>query len=378
MNFNWMAKGAATLALLVAATAAPAQQNFRMRVQTAVPSASIYFELLKRFGDRVDKMSNGRLKMEMLPDGAIVPAFEILDAVDKGIVDGGYAWTHYWSGKNPTAGLFSNPMAGAGVGLDQMSHVAWIFEGGGYDLYRKLYTDILKVNVEPLFIQPMGPDPLGWFKSPIASTADFKKMKYRSPPGITGEIFKEMGVAAVALPGGDIVPAAQRGTIDAAEWIGPADDLNLGLQTVWKNYYLQGLHQSTDIGEVLINKTFWAKLPADIQEIVRTAAMASMTETYTFNVYRNAQAVIKLRNDFKVTIHDTPKDFFPEFVKATNVVMDRYAGKDKFFKEVLDSQRNFAQVVVPYWTKILDLYSNLGNAAMDSGAVGKEGGAPRK
>ena len=174
----------------------------------------------------------------------------------------GYAWTHYWSGKHPTAGLFSNPMAGAGVGLDQLSHVAWIYEGGGYDLYRKLYTDMLKVNVEPLFVQPMGPDPLGWFKTPINDIADFKKMKYRSPPGITGEIFKEMGVAAVALPGGEIVPAAQRGVIDAAEWIGPADDLNLGLQTVWKNYYLQGLHQSTDIGEVLINKTVWDKLPA--------------------------------------------------------------------------------------------------------------------
>ena len=372
MGFKWMASGAAALALALSASAVQAQQNFKMRVQTAVPSASIYFELLKRFGDRVDKMSNGRLKMEMLPDGAIVPAFEILDAVDKGIVEGGYAWAHYWSGKNPTAGLFSNPMAGAGVGMDQLSHVAWIFEGGGYDLYRKLYKDILKVNVEPLFVQPMGPDPLGWFKTPIATTADFKKMKYRSPPGITGEIFKEMGVAAVALPGGDIVPAAQRGTIDAAEWIGPADDLNLGLQTVWKNYYLQGLHQSTDIGEVLINKSFWDKLPADIQAIVRTAAMASMTETYTFNVYRNAQAVIRLRNEFKVTIHDTPKDFFPEFVKATNVVLDRYAGKDKFFKEVLDSQREFAQVVVPYWTKILDLYTNLGNAAMESGAVGKK------
>ena len=371
MSFSWMAKGAAALALVAAATAAAAQQTYRMRVQTAVPSASIYFDLLKRFGDRVDKMSNGRLKMEMLPDGAIVPAFEILDAVDKGIVEGGYAWTHYWSGKNPTAGLFSNPMAGSGVGMDQLSHVAWLFEGGGYDLYRKLYKDILKVNVEPLFVQPMGPDPLGWFKSPIKSTEDFKKMKYRSPPGITGEIFKEMGVAAVALPGGEIVPAAQRGTIDAAEWIGPADDLNLGLQTVWKNYYLQGLHQSTDIGEVLINKAFWDKLPADIQAIVRTAAMASMTETYTFNVYRNAQAVIKLRNEFKVNIHDTPKDFFPEFVKATNVVMDRYAGKDAFFKEVLDSQRSFAQVVVPYWTKILDLYSNLGNAALESGAVKK-------
>jgi len=348
------------------AFAQTAQAPVRMRIQTAVPSASIYFELLRKMGDRIDRMSAGRVKMEFLPDGAVVPAFEILDAVDKGVVDGGYAWTHYWSGKNPAAGLFSNPMAGAGVGLDQLSHVAWIFEGGGYDLYRKLYSDVLKVNVEPIFVHPMGPDPLGWFKTPINSTADFKKMKYRSPPGITGEIFKEMGVAAVAMPGGEIVPAAQRGVIDAAEWIGPADDLLLGLNTVWKHYYLQGLHQSTDIGEILINKTVWNKLSPDLQEIVRTAAMASMMETYTYNVARNAKAVVRLREEFKVQIHDTPKDFFPEFVRATNIVLDRYSAKDAYFKQVLDSQRTFAKTVVPYWTKILDLYSNLGNAALQA------------
>jgi len=365
-----LARAALTAVVLVLgcsfASAQTATAPVRMRIQTAVPSASIYFELLKRMGDRIDRMSAGRIKMEMLPDGAVVGAFEILDAVDKGVVDGGYAWTHYWSGKHPAAGLFSNPMAGAGVGMDQMSHLAWMFEGGGYDLYRKLYSDVLKVNVEPLMVQPMGPDPLGWFKTPIASTADFKKMKYRSPPGITGEIFKEMGVAAVAMPGGEIVPAAQRGVIDAAEWIGPADDMNLGLHTVWKHYYLQGLHQSTDVGEIIINKTVWNKLSPDLQEIVRAAAMASMTETYTFNVYRNAQAIVKLRNEHKVQIHDTPKDFFPEFVRATNVVLDRYAAKDAYFKQVLDSQRSFAKVVVPYWTKILDLYSNLGNAALAS------------
>lgn len=351
------------LGLALMAVPAMAQQT-KIRMQTAVPSASIYFELLKKYGDRVDKMSNGRVKIEVLPDGAVVPAFEILDAVDKGVVEAGYAWTHYWSGKHPAAGLFSNPMAGAGVGLDQLSHVAWLLEGGGYDLLRKFYTDIIKVNVEPLMVQPMGPDPLGWFKNPINSVEDFKKLKYRSPPGITGEIFKEMGIAATALPGGEIVPAAQRGVIDAAEWIGPADDLNLGLQTVWKNYYLQGLHQSTDIGEVLINKTVWAKLAPDLQEIMRAAALASMTETYSYNVYKNALAVKRLREEFKVTIHDTPKDFFPEFVRATQVVLTKYADKDPFFKQVLDSQRDFAVTVVPYWTKILDLYSNLGNAAL--------------
>lgn len=342
---------------------AVAQQKIRM--QTAVPSASIYFELLQRYADRVDKMSNGRLKIEILPDGAIVPAFEILDAVDKGIVEAGYAWTHYWSGKHPAAGLFSNPMAGAGAGMDQLTHVAWLLEGGGQQLLDKFYTDVLKLNIVAHMVQPMGPDPLGWFSRPIKDVNDFKSMKYRSPPGITGEIFKEMGVAAVAMPGGEIVPAAQRGTIDAAEWIGPADDRNLGLHTIWKYYYLQGLHQSTDVGEVIYNKDFYDKLAPDLQAILKTAALASMAETYSFNVWRNAQAIVELREKHNVQILDTPKDFFPEFVRATNVVLDRYAAKEPFFKEVLDSQRNFAKTVVPYWTKIIDLYSNLGNSALE-------------
>src|SRR5690349_11059379 len=297
-----------------AASAVAQEEPVKIRPQAAVPSASIYYELLQRYAERIGKMSNGRVAIEVLPDGAIVSAFEILDAVDKGVVEAGYAWTHYWSGKHPAAGLFSNPMAGAGAGLDQISHLAWLMEGGGNELYHKFYAQILKVNVEPFMVQPMGPDPLGWFKRPIENVADFRKMKYRAPPGITGEIFKEMGVGAVALPGGEIVPAAQRGVIDAAEWIGPADDMALGFHTVFKHYYLQGLHQSTDVGELLINKTQWNKLPADLKAIVEGAAMASMTETYTYNVYRNAIAIEKLKTEHKVNVHDTPKDIFPAFI----------------------------------------------------------------
>lgn len=359
-----VALGAGAGALAVGAMIpARAQTTARLKVQTAVPSSSIYFELLKRFADRCDKMSNGRLKIEMLPDGAVVQAFEILDAVDKGVIDGGYAWTHYWSGKNTAAGLLSNPSAGGGTGMDQISHVAWIFEGGGNALFRKFYQDVLKVNVEPFFIQPMGPDPLGWFRTPISSLADFRKLKYRCPPGLVGEIFKEMGINAVALPGGEIVPAAQRGVLDAAEWIGPADDMALGFQTVFKHYYLQGLHQSTDVGEVIFNRSTFNKLSPDLKEIIQTAAIAEMMETYTFNVWRNAQAVVKLRNEFKVQIHDTPADIFPAFIKATNTVYDREAAKNPFFKEVLESQRAFAKVTVPYWNKINGLYYGIGTAS---------------
>lgn len=334
----------------------------KMKIQTAVPTASIYFELMKNFGDRVDKMSNGRIKVEVLPDGAVVGAFGILDAVDKGVVDGGFAWTHYWSGKNSAAALFSNPAAGVGVGMDQVSHMSWLKNGGGDVLYERLYTDILKTNIKPFMIQPMGPDPFGWFKKPIKSIDEMKPMKYRSPPGLTAEIFREMGITTVAMPGAEIVPAAQRGVIDAAEWIGPADDMILGFQTVFKHYYLQGLHQSTDVAELLINKTFWNKLPADLKAIVEASVAATIAETYTFNVYRNAVAMEKLKKDHGVTIHDTPKEFFTAFQKATTVVYDRESTKNPFFKEVLDSQRKFAGVVVPYWTKINGLYYQIGTS----------------
>jgi TRAP-type mannitol/chloroaromatic compound transport system substrate-binding protein len=355
------------LALSMAGTAAHAQQVTRLKVQTAVPTASIYFDLMKKFGERVDRMSNGRIKMEILPDGAVVNAFEILDAVDKGVVDAGFAWTHYWSGKNSAAALFSNPAAGAGTGMDQMSHMAWLMQGNGNALYEKLYAEGLKVNIKPFMLQPMGPDPFGWFKTPIKSIDDMKKMKYRSPPGLTGEIFKEMGINAVAMPGGEIVPAAQRGVIDAAEWIGPADDLILGFHNVFKHYYLQGLHQATDVGELLVNKGVWDKLPADLKAVVEGAVLATIAETYTYNVHRNAVALEKLKKEHKVTVHDTPKEFFAAFLKATNVVYDREAGRNALFKEVLESQRAFARTVVPYWTKINGLYYNMGADSANAG-----------
>ena len=334
----------------------------RIKIQTAVPTASIYFELMKNFGDRVDKMSNGRIKVEVLPDGAVVGAFGILDAVDKGVVDGGFAWTHYWSGKNSAAALFSNPAAGVGVGMDQVSHMSWLKNGGGDALYDRLYTEVLKTNIKAFMIQPMGPDPFGWFKKPIKSIEEMKSMKYRSPPGLTAEIFREMGLTTVAMPGAEIVPAAQRGVIDAAEWIGPADDMILGFHTVFKHYYLQGLHQSTDVAELLINKNFWNKLSPDLKAIVEASVAATIAETYTFNVYRNAVAMEKLKKDHGVTIHDTPKEFFTAFQKATTIVYDRESTKNPFFKEVLDSQRKFAGVVVPYWTKINGLYYSIGTS----------------
>jgi len=178
--------GLAMATLALAPSDASAQQSFRMRLQTAVPAAADEFKMLQKFSQRVDAMTGGRLKVEVLPDGAVVGAFEILDAVDKGLVESGFAWTHYWSGKHPAAMLFGSPSGGSGLGMDQMAWVSWFLDGGGKELYREMWDDHMKMNVVGFMLQPVGPEALGWFKKPINSMADFRKMRFRSPPGIPG------------------------------------------------------------------------------------------------------------------------------------------------------------------------------------------------
>lgn len=341
---------------------AQAADPIEWRIQTALVSGSMYFDVIESFAQRVERMSGGRLQAKVLPDGAVVQSFELLDAVDKGIVEAGFAWTHFWSGKHPAAYLFSDQPSIKG--LDQLGFVSWYLEGDGYDLYNELYEKHLDVNVQPFIVLLSGGQPLGWFKKPISGLAEFQTFKYRSPPGLTGELFKEMGVSAVALPAGEIVPSAQRGTIDAAEWINPGEDIKVGLHQVWKHYYLQGFHQASDLGEIIINKDFWDKLSPDLQAIIETAAMATITESIAVNINRNADALITLREEHGVTIHDTPTDLYPAFLEAADNVLARNAEKDEFFAKVSTSLEEHADKVMPYWTKLLGLYQSLGEAAL--------------
>ena len=347
-----------------------AAENYTLKIQTAVPSASIYFKLIERMGGRIDAMSAGRLKIEVLPAGAVVGVFEILDAVDKGIVNGGFAWTHYWSGKHPAGLLFSSPTAGLGVGLDQVSVMSWFYDGGGDVLYQQFFTDILKYKVKGFLCMPMGPDPFGWFSKPINSLSDAKKMKFRSPPGIPAESFKEMGMATVSMPGGEIVPSAQRGVIDAAEWIGPADDAALGLSTVWKHYYLQGLHQASDIGDIYVNMDWWNKLPKDLQAIFQTGIMALVTDTYNWNVSQNSKALKKFVVEDKVQVHNTPADIFPAYMAASKKVLDKYAKQDPFFAKVYKSMVDWANLTVPYQKMTNGVFYQMGKSAVDKKLVG--------
>ena len=341
------------------AAASPAwsadQKVYKMSIQTAVPSASLFYELLDDLAKNVDTMSSGRLKIEVLPAGAVVAPFDILDAVSQGVVQGGYAWANYWSGKNPAYVLFTN--VPASTGMDQDTLMSWFYYGGGQELYEELNQKVMGLNTVPFMVQPVGPDPLGWFKNPINNMEDFQKVKYRAPPGISGKTYKEMGVAAVAMPAADIVPAAQRGVIDAAEWASPSDDRHLGLQKVFKYYYLQGLHQESDIGELQVNKKFWDSLPKDLQAIFRTAVKAQVAQTYAADIYENSKALHELIKG-GTQVRDTPKDYYPKFIKAQNKVIKEYE-KDPFFKKVLDSQTEFAKMVYPYHSRTLELYYNL-------------------
>jgi TRAP-type mannitol/chloroaromatic compound transport system substrate-binding protein len=344
-------------------------KDYTLKIQTAVPSASIYYQLVERMAKRIETMSSKRLTIEVLPAGAVVGAFEILDAVDQGIVNGGMAWTHYWSGKHPAGLLFSAPTAGLGLGLDQLSTVSWIYDGGGDELYQEYFTKILGYNIKGFICMPMGPEPFGWFRDPINSVADLTKTKFRSPPGIPSESLKLIGIPAVSMPGGEIVPSAQRGVIDAAEWISPADDRNLGLSAVWKNYYLQGLHQAISIGDIYINLDWWNSLPADLQAIFNAGIMTCVADSYNWNVSQNSTALKELVTKEGVTVRDTPDDYFKAYMGATQQILEKYAAKDAFFKKVLTSMQAWSKLTVPYQSKANGVYYKMSKTALDEGAV---------
>ena len=237
-----------------------AQQTRMLKMQSAVPPSATTQEAFKFFADRVDKLTGGQLKIDALPGGTIVPPFEILDAAHKKVIDGAYGISYWWFGKSKAATLFSNTPAGI-AGMDAIDFIGWLFDGGGLDLWNEFYQKELKLNLVAFPSIPPSPQALGWFKRPIKDLADFKGMKCRQT-GIVAELYAKMGMAVVNMPGGEILPAAERGTIDCAEWVGGVEDFRLGLHTVWKYHYTPGMHESASVGEMAINKDVWDSLPA--------------------------------------------------------------------------------------------------------------------
>ncbi len=340
-------------------------EKVTIKIQSVLPTKADEIVMVKDFAENVSKLTNGEVVIEVLPDGAIVSGRDILNAVDKGLVDGGFAWTHYWSGQHPAAMLFGSPVAGAGVGIDNIAFISWFMNGGGKELYNRLW-DEMGVNVHGLMLQPVGPEALGWFKEPIESMEDFRKYRFRTPPGIPGQTYKDIGVASVAMGGGDILPALEKGTIDAAEWCCPKPDSVFGFQKVLKHYYLQGLHQVVVNADMYINGDVWDSLTEAQQHAMNVAADASLIRSLSYRIYENGKALKDLTENHGVQLHDTPADYFPEYMNAAKAALEKNSAENAFFKEVWDSQKAFADIAVPFWAGAQTSNAKLGMAYANS------------
>ena len=314
-------------------------------MQSTWPASLTLQDNFRFFAERVDKLTGGQLKIEALAAGQIVPPFEILDATHKKVIDGGHGIAYYWVGKNKAATLFSNTPAGI-AGMDHMDWMGWIYEGGGLEMWWDFYQKELKLNVIAFPILPSSPQALGWFKRPIKNLADFKGMKCRQT-GIVAEVYQRMGMQTVNMPGGEIVPSAQRGVIDCAEWVGGIEDLRLGLPQVWKYHYTPGMHESASIGELIINYEVWASLPAQQQEAIRSATTETFLRWGVKWQKQNADAIEEMRTKHGTQLLNTPPEILIAFFKAWDEIAKEESAKNPFFKKVLDSQRAWAAKVVP-------------------------------
>lgn len=329
-----------------AAQPAAAQGTITWKMQTTWPAGMALHTSAVTLAKRIGELSGGRLRIDVTPAGTIVPAFEVLDAVNRGTLDAGHGWSAYWIGKHPAANLFSS-VAGGPFGMDNVDYASWLYHGGGLQLYRELYQDVLKMKVIVFPSDIIAEEPLGWFKKPIKSVADLKGIKFRAS-GITAEIYKEFGMSVITLPGGEIVSALERGILDGAEFMCPTTDRQLGFQDVVKFYHAPGMHRSAGVLELLINKDSYDKLPADLKAIVDAAARENMLRAWLDLVAQNVRDLEELKAKHGVTLVETPKEVLVEILKSWDKVAARYVAKDPFFAKVYASQRDFARRMVPY------------------------------
>jgi len=316
-----------------------------LKMQSTWPASLTLQDNFKYFAEKMDKLTGGQIKIEAMAAGQIVPPFEILDATSKKVIDGGHGVSYYWVGKNKAATLFSNTPAGI-VGMDHMDYLGWIYEGGGLELWWEFYQKELKLNVVAFPILPASPQAFGWFKRPIKNLADFKGMKCRQT-GIVAEIFQRMGMQTVNMPGGEIIPSAQRGVIDCAEWVGGVEDLRLGLPQVWKYHYTPGMHETATVGELIINSEVWASFSPQQQEAVRVSVNDTFLRWWVKWQKQNADALEEMRDKHGTQILRTQPEILIAFLKAWDEMAKEESAKNPFFKKVFESQKAYAAKVVP-------------------------------
>jgi TRAP-type mannitol/chloroaromatic compound transport system substrate-binding protein len=335
------------LASLLSSNGEALAQNTTWKLQSSWPQANLLQESPQNIAKTIDTMSGGRLKIEVLPAGTVVGAFEVLDAVHKSVIDASHTWPGYWTGKNTAAGLFGPPPAGPfGMGRDEF--LSWLHNGGGLELYNEMLQKELKLNVVAFMTTTLPYwEAFGWFRKSFDNLDELKRLKFRTS-GLGLELMRQMGITGVQLPGGEVIPALERGTIDGAEWAIPSHDILMGFHNITKFYYMPDMRQPPGIQEFLINKSKWDALSPDLQMMVKTSLLAEIMRMNNATIDADSKAADDLRNKHGVTIKRTPDDVFKAQMEAADRVFEAEAKKNPFFAKVLASQREFAKRVVPH------------------------------
>jgi TRAP-type mannitol/chloroaromatic compound transport system substrate-binding protein len=333
------ATGAATIAMPQISRA----QTVTLKMQGSWGAKDVFNEMAQDYVERVNTMAAGRLKIDYLVGGAVVHPFQVLDGVHGGQIDGAHTVTVYWYGKHKAASLFGT---GPVFGFNANEGLGWIHNGGGYQLFEELQTQIMKINVKSFFAMPMPTQPLGWFKKAITSANDLKGMKYRTV-GLAADLFQAMGSSVAQLPGGEIVPAMERGVIEGFEFNNPTSDRRFGSQDVAKYYMMGSHHQATEYFEIMFNRTKFNALPKEQQAILQYAAEAvsSANEWKAMDYY--SKDLQELITKDKVNVLRTPKDVFEVQINAWDGLIKQLEG-DAFMKKVMDSQKAWVRRVVYY------------------------------
>jgi TRAP-type mannitol/chloroaromatic compound transport system substrate-binding protein len=323
---------------LAAPSVVKAQGPINMRWQSTWPSKDIFHEYAVDYAKKVNDMTGGDLKIEVLPAGAVVPAFQLIDAVSKGVLDGGHGVLVYHYGKQTALALWGS---GPGYAMDANMLLAWHRYGGGKELLNKIMASI-GANVVSFPYGPMPTQPLGWYKKPIASPDDFKGLKFRTV-GISIDVFQGMGAAVTALPGGEIVAAMDRGLIDAAEFNNATSDRILGFADVSKICMLQSYHQNAEQLEISFNKAKFDALPDKMKAILANAVDAASADMAWKAIDRYSQDYVELQTKDKVKFYKTPEAVLKKQLEVYDEVVRKKATENPLFKEIVESQLAFAK-----------------------------------
>lgn len=328
-----------TAAAAVAAPAVQAQSGpINMRWQSTWPSKDIFHEFAIDYAKKVNDMTGGDLKIEVLPAGAVVPAFQLLDAVSKGLLDGGHGVLVYHYGKQTALALWGS---GPGWSMDANMLLAWHKYGGGKELLAELYNSI-GANVVSFPYGPMPTQPLGWFKKPVTKAEDLKGLKYRTV-GISIDVFTGMGMAVNALPGGEIVSAMDRGLLDAAEFNNASSDRALGFADVSKVCMLQSYHQNAEQFEIMFNKDKFNALPEKMRAIISNAVEAASQDMSWKAVDRYSKDYVELQTKDNVKFYKTPDAILRQQLQIYDEVVKKKSAENPLFKKIVQSQIAFAE-----------------------------------